>query len=269
MSDMNFKLYWQIAKNTWDEAVTYRTSFILYRARNVLWILTFYFLWLAVLPENTVLFGYNQSQILTYILGGSILSSFIMATRSQDIATEINEGNLSNFLLRPMSFLKYYFVRDLSDKAMNIMFSIVELAMLIIVLRPPLLIQTDLNILFFTLLATSIGIILFFFFSVMLGFIGFWSNETWGPRFIFYQLLNFFAGVLFPLDILPKAIFRVFEYLPFTYMLYFPMKVYLGQLSIEQIIKGIVVSIVWTAIIYKLTQFVWMKGLRMYTAQGR
>ncbi|MBI4080899.1 MAG: ABC-2 family transporter protein [Candidatus Levybacteria bacterium] len=263
------KLYWQIAKNTWDQAVAYRASFVIYRLRNILWVLTLYFLWIVVLPENTTLFGYNRAQIITYVLGTSLLSSVVLATRSQDIASDINEGNLSNFLLRPMGFFRYHFARDLGDKAMNISFAVVEIAVLFFFLRPPLFLQTNLFILFLTLLAIAVGVVLFFFFGVLLGLIGFWSNETWGPRFIFYQLLTFFAGNLFPLDILPKQVFRFIELLPFPYLLYFPMKVYLGQLAPLAVYKGISIAVVWVFLMYGITRFVWLKGLRVYTAQGR
>jgi len=253
----------------WDQAIAYRLSFVIFRLRNLFWILTMYFLWVYALPHGEVLFGYNQSQILTYILGGAFLSSLIMATRSQDIATEINEGNLSNFLLRPIGFLRYYFARDLGDKAMNIFFSIFELTIVFLILRPNLFLQTSPVLLLLTLVFSLSGTLLFFFFSVLLGFIGFWSTETWGPRFIFYQLLNFLAGTLFPLDIIPKPLYTVVSYLPFPYLLYFPMKVYLGQLSTIEMVKGMAISCIWIVVLYAVTQFVWKRGLRVYTAQGR
>lgn len=263
------RLYWQIAKNTWDQAIAYRLSFAIFRLRNLLWILTMYFLWLYVLPQGKILFGYNQSQMLTYILGGAFLSSLVMATRSQDIATEINEGNISNSLIRPIGFLRYYFARDIGDKAMNISFSIIELTVVFLILHPNLFLQTRPLLLLLTLLFSLSGTVLFFFFSVLLGFIGFWSTETWGPRFIFYQLLNFLAGTLFPLDIIPKPLYQFLSYLPFPYLLYFPMKVYLGQLSMSEIIQGMVISFVWIMILYAITRMVWQRGLRVYTAQGR
>lgn len=263
------RLYWQIAKNTWDQTTAYRASFVIYRARNVLWMLTTYFLWLTVIPEGSKIFGYDQSQILTYILGGSFLSSLVLATRSQDIATEINEGNLSNFLIRPLNYLRYYFARDIGDKAMNIVFSVIELTILFFLLRPPLFLQINPQYLFLAVVAALIGTVLYFLFSVLLGFIGFWSNETWGPRFIFYQVLVFFAGTFFPLDILPKNIYHVVELLPFMYLLYFPMKIYLGQMPFDQILNGMLVSIFWIVIVYATTQYIWKKGLRVYTAQGR
>lgn len=80
---------------------------------------------------------------------------------------------------------------------------------------------------------------------------------------------SFLAGAYFPLDILPKPIFAVFQLLPFGYSLYFPLKVYLGQLSLTQIYFGLLISIVWVFGLLLIAQFVWTKGLKVYTAWGK
>ncbi len=263
------KKYILIAKNTCSEILTYRLNFVMWRVRTVFQFLTVYFLWLAVLPEKARIGDYTQALMLTYILGTSLISSIVFSTRTVDIGEEINEGNLSNFLLRPVNFFLYFVARDAGDKAMNISFAIFELTILFLILKPPFFIQTDLLFILLFIIAIFFALIMYFFVSVLLGFIGFWSPEVWGPRFIFFMLISFFAGGLFPLDILPKAVFKVFELLPFFYFLYFPLKIYLGQLATSQILTGFLVSSFWVFILYKTVQLVWIKGLRVYTAVGR
>lgn len=263
------RVWWQLAKNTWDETFTYRFSFLLYRIRSVLQLLTVYFLWKFFLPQDATFLTYNQSEMLTYILGTSLIASLVMSSRSQTIGSEINEGKLSNYLLRPISYFKYWFARDLGDKAVNILFTTIELFLLIIILKPPLLLQENVVILFITAVSAVLGMVLYFYFSVLLGLYGFWSNEVWGPRFVFWQLITFFAGGLFPLDILPKSVASFFELLPFGYLMYFPLKIYLGQLSMLAVIQGGMICVIWIFIMHQLTRLVWMKGLRVYTAFGK
>lgn len=213
--------------------------------------------------------GYTQASMLTYVLLGAFVNDVIFATRTTAIASEINEGVLTNYLVRPLSYLKYHFARDLGDKAMNILFSLGELGLLFLLLHPPFIFQTDVPTLILFVMSTILGLILYFFISVLISFIGFWSNEGWGPRFIFYQAVGFFSGSLFPLDLLPTPIYNVFQFLPFQYLTYFPTKLYLGQLSNQQIALGFVVLTLWIGIMYKIVQLVWRKGLVSYTAQGR
>ncbi|MBI2622878.1 MAG: ABC-2 family transporter protein [Candidatus Levybacteria bacterium] len=266
---MNLRAYLLVVKNTWEETVAYRFNFVMWRLRVVLQILTLYFLWLAIIPNKASIFGYDQSQILTYILGTSIFSSVILSTRSHEIGEQINRGDLSNFLLRPINYFFYWFARDLGDKAMNILFATVELTILFFILRPPLIVQLNLLFIIFTFISAVLALILYFLFNILLGFLGFWSPETWAPRFIFMTVISFFAGGLFPLDILPKAMFSVFQLLPFPYLLYFPLKVYLGKMTLFEMSNGIFISVLWILVLHWMAKLIWLRGLRLYTAQGR
>lgn len=261
--------YFRVFANTWGEALSYRLNFVMWRFRVVLQLLTLFFLWGVIIPKGSSLFGYSQSQMLTYILGTSLITSIVLATRTAEIGDQINNGALSNFLVKPISYMKYWFARDLGDKAMNIAFSIVEISILVALFRPPLFIQADPLLLVLALMSCFISMTMYFFFNYLLGLFGFWSNEIWGPRFIFWILINFFAGSLFPLDILPAPIFSALKLLPFTYLLYFPLKIYLGQLTPFQIMEGLLISVIWTFLLYAATRFFWMRGLKLYGAEGR
>ncbi len=261
--------YFRVFANTWGEVLSYRFNFVMWRFRTVLQLLTMFFLWSALIPASGDLFGYSQSQMLTYILGTSLISSIVMSTRTGEIGDIINTGDLSNYLLKPVSFIKYWFARDLGDKAMNVVFSTIEIGILILLFQPPLFLQTNPVYLLLTIIACLISIIMYFFFNYLLGLFGFWSNEIWGPRFIFWILLGFFAGSLFPLDILPGPVFEVLKLLPFTYLLYFPLKIYLGSLGFSAIFQGLLVSFIWTLILYFAVQYVWKKGLKLYGAEGK
>lgn len=261
--------YLIVAKNTWIETLTYRLNFVMWRLRVSIELLTRYFLWLAIIPGNTRFLSYDQSQMLTYVIGTSLVEAVVLSTRTADIAQDINNGNLSNFLIKPINYFTYWFSRDIGDKLMNILFLFFELTLFFLILKPPFFIQTDLSLLLLFLIATIIAIFMHFLIGFLLSLIGFWSPETWGPRFVFYIVLMFFAGWTFPLDILPKAIFNVLQYFPFGYLLYFPVKIYLGNLQITEIYRGLFISFTWTIIIYFLTITVWQKGLKSYTAYGK
>lgn len=263
------KKYLRVLGNTWEEMVAYRLNFVMWRVRTVFQVLTMYFLWYALIPKGQALFGYSHSFMLTYILGTSLLSSIILSTKTHEIGENIYKGDLSIYLIRPINYFLYWFSRDIGDKLFNIFFAIVELTILFFILKPPIFLQTDSAYLIFTLFATVLAVILYFLFGSLLGIIGFWSPEVWAPRFILFILLQFFAGSLFPLDILPKPLYDAFALTPFPYLLYFPLKVYLGQLSFSAIYQGIVISSAWGFFMMVILQYVWNKGLRLYTAVGR
>lgn len=235
----------------------------------VMQLLITYFLWQAIFTNRDELFGYTQSLILTYILLSSLLRTFIMGTRTQDIGIFIYTGDLSNWLIRPISFLRFCISREIADKGINFLFATFEVIALFVILRPSIFIQTNTEFLLLTVISVIIGTIVFFSFSTLLSYFAFWTHEVWGPRFLSFILIEFFGGILFPLDILPKQLYAISLTLPFPYFIYFPLKLYLGQLSTEGITYGFTIGFFWMICFWLLTNYFWHKGLRTYTAHGR
>lgn len=235
----------------------------------MLQLLTLYILWSSITSTEQNVFGYTQTTILTYILGTSLIFGIVLASRSQEIGENINNGDLSTFLIKPWNYFKYWFFRDLGDKAMNILFAVFELSVLFLILRPPVFLQPDIVYLLLFSLSLIIALFLHFFLSCLIGLIGFWSPEVWAPRFLSYILIFFFAGNIFPLDIFPKQIFELLMSLPFPYLLFFPMKIYLGQMTFNEASYGLLIGLTWTLLMYIILMFTWKLGLKKFEAVGR
>lgn len=261
--------YWPMFTIALAEFFAYRLNFILWRVRVVISILITYFLWQSVFRTQDVVLGYSQSRMLTYIMLITFINGVVLSTQTHKVAAEISLGNLSNFLLKPMNIFSFNIARDLADKTVNTVFSIVEIALLLIFLKPPIVIQTNIIWLIIFIGAVICAAALFFVINLILSFIGFWSYDTWAPRFIFYILITFLAGMYFPLDIFPSTVFNILKLLPFAYIVFFPIKIYLGEFTALETIYGFVLIIFWLTFLYLFMIYIWRKGLRIYTAWGR
>lgn len=261
--------YWLVFNNSLSEYFSYRLNFLLWRVRVVISILITYFLWASVFQSQNEVFGYNQSSMLTYILLITFLQGVILSTQTHRVANEIYVGDLSNFLIKPINYIGFNLARDLSDKTINTFFSIIEITLFFFILAPPIVVQTNPFWLFFFILTIFLAAILYFEISLLLSFIGFWSKETWAPRFIFFILITFLAGTYFPLDIFPKPIYNLLQILPFTYIIFFPLKIYLGTISTIELVRGLITVTVWLITLLFLIKHLWQKGLKIYTAEGR
>lgn len=261
--------YFIVFKNSLQEYFTYRLNFILWRVRVILSILISFFLWQAIFTEKTSVFGYNQTQMLTYVILLTFINGIVLSTQTPRVAEEISLGRLSNFLIRPMNYFGYVLARDVSDKAINTFFSLIEIPLFIVILRPPVLIQTNPGWLLLFFLSTFLAALLYFEISLILSCIGFWSREVWAPRFVFFILVAFLSGTYFPLDIFPKPIYSILEFLPFSYLVFFPLKLYLGTASISFLIKGFTFILFWIVSLRFILAFLWRTGLKQYTSEGQ
>lgn len=266
------KKYLSIFRISFQQEFVYRLNFIMWRVRNVINILLIFFLWSSVFSDPTrVVFGYNRDKILTYVFGILVLRAIVLSARAVDVAGEIGRGDLTNYLLKPVSYFKYWFTRDLSSKLLNIAFAVVEVTLLFLILRPPIMLQTNPLLILAFLLALVLAIVLFFAILFLVNMVAFWMPENgWAAQFLFIVIITeFLSGLVFPIDILPKVLQNILYALPFPYLVFFPLQVYLGNLGWELILKGLLISLSWVVLLLLAVKKIWPKGIKAYEAVGR
>jgi ABC-2 type transport system permease protein len=257
------KVYLKIIAFTFKEYFAYRINFLLWRLRVFIGLLTIFFLWQAAF-ENTQTIAHYQPQVLfSYIFYANFLANFILGTRTVDIAGEINSGEIINYLLKPFSFFRYYFSRDMADKLLNLFFSFFEILILVAIFKIPLLPPKQL-ILGAVFLIN--GLLLSFFINLIISFIGFWSREVWGPRFLFSIMVFFVSGSYFPIDILSKPLYYLFLATPFPYLFYLPTKIFLGE---KFSFFLLFFALGWTVIFYYLAKKIWQAGIKNFAFWSR
>lgn len=265
--DGKIRAYLQIVKSTWSEYMTYRLSFFLWRVRIVVQLLVAYFLWLTITSEQQTVFGYTQSGLLTYILLTLLVRPLVMGTRTHDVGGMILTGKLNYILLAPIGWWQLLWSRDIADKLMNCFFAIFEFALLIFVLGLHIPSLSPLNILLGAA-AVVLGTVMFFYFSLIFSYLAFWTDDVWAPRFLSFVLAEFFAGMLFPLDILPGILGVVSKLLPFGYFIYFPARLILGGMTPQAIVSGFIMAFFWVVGMWWMARSLWNRGLRSYGAVG-
>lgn len=262
------KKYWEIFRITWQELLIYRVNFILWRIRTVLQLLLIYFIWWSIFQSNREVFGYTTTTILTYILVGSLLRAVVLSTRVTDLIDSINSGSIVNFLIKPVDFIKYYISKDAADKLFNICFFAVEISLLVYLLKPPVITQTNIFILIPFLVSIIGALIIYFNINLIISLTAFWTENSWGPVFLMSILLESLGGGLFPIDILPKQLFNILMLTPFPYLIYFPAKLYLGNISYPQLFFGFSVMVIWIIVLVSLSKVVLNAGFRHFSAAG-
>lgn len=266
------KKYLSVYKISFIQEFAYKANFIMWRVRNVLQMFLVYFLWKSIYENGSQsYFGYTESQMLTYVFLVLIVRAFVLSSRAIDVSGEIARGDLANYLLKPVSFFKYYFTKDLSSKSLNFIFAFFEVIIMYLILKPPFFLQNNPVYLTGFIVAIVLAIVMYFILTMITSFVPFWIPEAaWGVNFMFTAIfIEFFSGAVFPLDILPETLYRILTYTPFPYLIYFPIQIYLGQLAYPIMLKGIVVMAVWIGILLLSMNSLWNKGLKVFQVHGK
>lgn len=263
-----FRKYAAVFSISWQLGFAYRASLVLWRARQMISTFLALTLWSVTYASGGSAFSYTRDTMITYIFLTGILQSVVLATALQGLTTTIYSGGLSIALVKPLNVFGFFWVQDLADKAKNMMFILFETAFFYVLFQPVITLPPlGAGVLF--LIWVAAAVFLNFLISLLFGAFGFWSPESWGPRFLFYTLITFTSGGLFPLDILPKAI-QVAVYLtPLPYLTFVETQLFMQRLTQLQVILITLGYVFWIGVLGGLVKYIWTKGLRDYTAAGQ
>jgi len=260
--------YLAVVRIAWQRELEERLSFLLSRSRGVTVLFAVYFLWSALLGDRESVFQYVRSQILTYVLGMNILRALVLSSTTDTLPSEIAHGQLSDLLLRPIRPIGYWASRDVAAKGLQLSSAVVEVAVFALLASTPLYLPR--RWLTWVAFLASLGgaMVLYFLMSYCLGLAAFWTSQSRGPRFCFDLILEFCAGAYFPIDVLSARWQAVLSSLPFPYLIFYPLNIYLERVGPGAIARTVCLQGVWIAVLWLLVSATWRRGMRTYAAEG-
>lgn len=266
---VNFQKYLTVIAMSWSNGFAYPLSFWMWRVRQMMSMVIAISLWESIFRSTPQVFGYYGSQMLTYIFVSNVVGFITLSSRTIEVPNVIRSGDLSLYLIRPLRFFVYWFSRDIADKFQNVIFATFELIALYFIFHPTLIAPTHLATLLVAALAVFGGLTMYYFINMIFGFLAFWSPDVWAPRFLFFVIMFFVSGSTFPLDIYPPAVVKILSFSPFPYLVFFPSKIWLEQVSSAQILYGFIAMISWIIGLALFALLLWKQGVRGYSSDGR
>jgi len=249
-----------------QNTLVYRTNFLFRAAFGLVPLAATLFLWEAIYadkPAGAAIGAYTLAQMVSYYLLVTVVDS-ITAVAEDDwqIAADIKDGAVSQFLLKPLDFLAYRLCLYLSGRVIYTSVALIPVAFFLFFQREYLVGPAESLGWVLALLSVLMAGLLQFFIAYTVALLSFWVLDV--STFIFIQFAFEFlaSGHLFPLDILPDGLHRLLLWSPYPYLLYFPVGVYLGRM------QGFALQLAWVGVAFLIARFVWSRGLRKYTAVG-
>jgi ABC-2 type transport system permease protein len=184
------------------------------------------------------------------------------------IAADIKDGNISQFLLKPINYLTYRLCLFFSGRLTYLAVAAAPLAVFILCLSKYFVLPANWTALGLFMISTVLTAFLQFFTSYAMAMLAFWVLEVSTFIFILFAFEYLASGHLFPLDILPPAIERVLFFTPFPYQLYFPVSIYMGKVTGSQVVFGLLIQGGWVLVAYLAACFAWARGIKKYSAAG-
>lgn len=250
-----------------SEAKIYRENTILNFIFALFPLLINIFLWKAIYGRNSNISGYDLPQMITYFL----LAFFIdCISNSRSVATELSEavrdGTVSNYLLKPVSFLKYQFSMFTAEKVIYLINVFVPLLVFLFLLRDYLTFHA-LRLLLF-MFSCVLALILKFFVYLIFGVLAVWIEEISSILDLWTSLSFLLAGGVFPLNMLPKIGYNIISFLPFKYMMFTPINMYIGNLTVIEMSENLLIQIIWIVVMGIVFKILWAKANKRFSGYG-
>jgi ABC-2 type transport system permease protein len=265
------KKYWHVLNIGIQNNLTYRVSFLFRIIFGFVPLLATIYLWRAVYAgKNGASVGdYSLVQMTSYYLIVTLVD--VLTAVSEDdwqIAADIKDGNISQFLVKPIDYLTYRLFLFFSGRMIYLLISAVPLGLFFFCLRKYFIVPQDLAAMAAFVVSVFLTALLQFFTSYVMAMLAFWVLEVSTFIFILYAFEYIASGHLFPLDILPPAFEKILYFTPFPYQMYLPVSIYLGKVTGDAMVQQLVIQALWVGAAYLLARFAWQRGIRRYSAAG-
>ncbi|MGA8532495.1 MAG: ABC-2 family transporter protein, partial [Candidatus Tumulicola sp.] len=83
-----------------------------------------------------------------------------------------------------------------------------------------------------------------------------------------YWLIELLSGLLIPIAFFPKVLQNILAWLPFEYIAYRPLMIYLGKLPLKAALLTIAAQWCWVAALLLLANLWWDRAVKKITIQG-
>jgi ABC-2 type transport system permease protein len=208
---------------------------------------------------------YSALKLALYFIGVAVSTQVAMPalTTMWESWEQINSGELSIYLCRPVDTVWFRFARKLAPAlVMGACAAAIQTAVRLVLgtWSPTATIQF--------LLGALLSFSLWFMWWFLLGAVSFWWERPFGMRDILWNVVAILSGQMFPVDLLHPALQRMIRWLPFQGLTYVPASLFAGSLSGANAWAALGQQAVWLVALTAAARAVWGAGIRLYDGRG-
>ena len=255
-----------------QNTLVYRVNFLFRAAFGLIPLTGTLFVWRTIYREKgdgASVAGYALASMVSYYLLVTVVDAMTaVAEDDWQIAADIRDGNISQFLLKPLDYLAYRLSLYLSGRLIYTTVAMVPVALFLLTMRADLLAPAGWTGILGFLFSVILAGLLQFFIAYSMALLAFWVLDVSTFIFIQFAFEYIASGHLFPLDILPPTLAAVLRLTPYPYLCYFPISIYLGRVTSVELVQGLLIQSGWVVAGYGLARWMWRRGIRLYSAAG-
>lgn len=249
--------------NTMAYRLRYYTGIVTY----FIYVSVYYFIWKAIYEHSKNIEGFDFTHLITYVAVGWIIRSFYYNNIDQALASQVIEGRLATDLIKPVNLQMMHFSQALGESLFRLGMLTVPTAFVLLLVFP---LKRPAST--FHFVAFLVSVVFSFFIVAGINFaVGTFAirlKSILGLLRAKFFLLELFSGLLIPISFFPGIFQKILAVLPFQYISYIPVLIYLGKLGERRVLDALALQAFWVAAMLALGHLMWKWSSRKITIQG-
>ena len=225
-------------------------------------------IWQSVYRGQARVDGVSLPEMITYaVLAGTVLSAWEWPRLIQAIDTAVTTGDVSVFLLKPMGYPSYLLATEcghLGFRLAAVVLPIVTTIVLYYGMLPPASVFHGAMFVVFW----ALSFLILFLLSMAFGLLAFWLMTAFSLEWLLQGLLTLLSGSFVPLWFFPDSLALVVRQLPFAWVGFYPVAVYLGKLRPPEVWVALGFGLGWAALLSLGVAALWRRATLRITVQG-
>lgn len=265
------KAYFSVFKMRIINGLQYRAAALAGAATQFFWGFMYVMIYEAFYQGGNAAKPMSFDQLVDYIwLQQAFLMFIYLWFGDAEIFDLITSGNIAYELCRPCGIYGFWYARLVARRLSGgLLRSFLVLTVAFLLPKPyGMSVPTGIGagILFFITLL--IGLLVLVAISMLVYISAFVTMSPTGSLLIFSVLDEFFAGMLIPIPLMPEWLQKIAYILPFRLASDLPFRIYSGNISVADGIKGISVQLMWLLALVLVGRVLLNKALKRVVVQG-
>lgn len=222
--------------------------------------------WRTVAEQAGAINGYGVDEFTSYYIVWTLVRVFNLALAPGAWDWWVQSGRIANDLLHPTNPYHRTLAGFAGSKVVWIALWVPIALFLVVLFRPgfsPNLLEGTVF-----LVSAWAGFVIRFNVLWLLGLISFWTTKAQALIDVIIAMELLLSGRLVPMAVMPEWVQVVSSWLPFKWTFQFPIEVFIGQLSTEEIWAGLAMQGVWIGLTGLGIAIVWRHAIAKFTAVG-
>lgn len=266
------KIYLPFAANELKRQMAYKGAFYLFIFVSLFSSFISYYLWMAIYGSSSgsTIGNLTRNEMVVYIFMVYVTTSIVTISISDWVSDDVVKGTIAMNLIKPIDYRL-----SLISKALGI--SVYQF------LAPSVFIWIGLEIykvkvlgmelvsiqtVCIYLISCIMSFLIYVLFDFCFGMIAFFTTYIFGLMMSKDAVLSFLTGQLIPISMFPGALQKVFDFLPFSSMIYTPVMIYLGKYTETELMFVLLRQAAWVVILYVLGSIIWKRVTKRLVVLG-